>query len=165
MRGIKIYKTKEAHRAANKRYRDKHKERLKLKQKEWLERNPEIRKQTTANYRAKVKPQMEEHRRNNFEWYIYNSLRSRARRLGYEFNLELSDIVIPEKCPYLDRNLTRLVGQGRSDWNPSVDRVDCAKGYIKGNIEIVSDKANRMKNNSTKEELVLFAKRVLERNE
>jgi hypothetical protein len=154
---------RQQHREANVRYRERHKERLSKEKADWLKANPEKRKATTARYRNKVKPLQEQHRRENFEWYMWNSIRTRSKRLGYDFNLELEDIVIPEVCPYLLQPLTRLVGQGRGDWNPSVDRIDTSKGYVKGNIEIVSDKANRMKNNATKEELIQFAKSVLEK--
>lgn len=155
----------EARRLYKREWAQKNKERLKLKKQEWLKNNTESRKQTTAKYREKVKPLQEQKRRENYEWYIWNSLRSRSKRRGLEFNLEVSDIVIPEYCPYLKQPITRLVGEGRSDWNPSVDRVDPNKGYVKGNIEVMSDKANRMKNNASAEELVLFAKEVLKRYE
>lgn len=143
----------------------KNKERLKEQKTEWLKNNVEKRKQTTAKYREKVKPLQEQQRRENYEWYMWNSIRSRSKRLGLEFNLELSDIVIPVVCPLLGQPLTRLVGEGRSDWNPSVDRVDPKLGYIKGNIEIMSDKANRMKNNASQSELLVFAKEILKRYE
>lgn len=36
---------------------------------------------------------------------------------------------------------------------PTLDRIDSSKGYIKGNIQVICFKANRLKNNSTIEEL------------
>lgn len=152
-----------ANRERNKRYRERHKERLDAEKKQWLLENPEKRKAATAKYREKVKPRQLQQRLDNYEWYIWNSLRSRAKRLQLEFNLELNDICIPAHCPWLGIPLVKRAGAGRHDDSPSVDRVNPAQGYIKGNIEIVSDKANRMKNNATPNELVVFAKEILAR--
>ncbi len=80
---------------------------------------------------------------------IFNRARSRAKRKGQEFDITLADIVIPELCPVFGVKLVH----GDSDWTPSIDRIDAARGYIKGNIAIISNKANRLKNNATADEL------------
>ena len=90
--------------------------------------------------------------------------RKRAKENGLEFNIEESDIIVPTHCPYLGIELvnSRPRGDSRRDI-ASLDRIDPTKGYIKGNIEVISWLANTMKNNATPELLVNFAKVVLER--
>lgn len=121
------------------------------------------RKLTVAKYKSYNRATSQKYILDNYEWYIFNSCRNRCRRLGVEFNITAEDIVIPENCPYLGIPLTRIRYEGRQDYNPSLDRIDPTKGYIPGNIEVISDKANRMKNNASKEELITFAKNILER--
>ena len=41
--------------------------------------------------------------------------------------------------------------------SPSIDRIDSTKGYTKDNIQIISWRANRIKNDSTPEELMQIA--------
>ena len=75
----------------------------------------------------------------------------RARQYQREFNLDFEYIksLAVSHCPVLG---TRLLweyshGMGTGDHSPSLDRIDNTKGYIKGNVAIISHKANAMKKN------------------
>ena len=76
---------------------------------------------------------------------LWNAAKSRARKKGREFSIELSDIVVPAVCPVL----------GTPVVSPSLDRIDSSKGYVKGNVRVISKRANMLKNNATIEELEL----------
>lgn len=89
---------------------------------------------------------------NNPEKTILNSARSRATKAKLKFNLEVKDMVIPEYCPVLGIKLIKSENKV-SDNSPTLDRINNSKGYIKGNVVVVSYKANRIKNNATIDEL------------
>lgn len=88
--------------------------------------------------------------------YLWMAARQRARTQQLEFNLEPSDLIIPERCPILGLVLEFHVGKGRREATranaPSVDRVDSTKGYIKGNVQVISWRANAIKSNGTAED-------------
>jgi hypothetical protein len=87
----------------------------------------------------------------------------RAKQLGVPFNLEASDIVIPEFCPILGVRIARPCrGAKRSRYTASVDRIIPGLGYVRGNIQVVSVKANMMKQDASLEELQAFARWVIE---
>ena len=83
---------------------------------------------------------------------LYKNIKSRCKRIGKEFSIELEDITIPEKCPVFGFDLKR---EDKQTWMcaPSVDRIDNSKGYIKGNVTVVSRRANILKKDATLEEL------------
>lgn len=101
------------------------------------------------------------YRHDNWESFMFIASRTRARKINKEHTITVNDIVIPIKCPYLSIELTRITGQGNIPTNASLDRIDNAKGYIKGNIQIVSRIANVMKSSATEDQLLAFAKGVL----
>ncbi len=71
-----------------------------------------------------------------------------------EFDLT-RDVPIPTHCPVLGIPLRRGgIGDGSS---PSVDRIDNQKGYVPGNVRVVSLKAKRVKNDATVGELRALA--------
>jgi hypothetical protein len=77
------------------------------------------------------------------------------------FDLEVSDIVIPEYCPYLGIKLKTDIKEYDSPFYYSIDRIDSTNGYIKGNIQIISRLANTMKNNATIDQLLVFSENVI----
>lgn len=80
---------------------------------------------------------------------MLSSARSRAKAKGVPFNLTADDIIIPEFCPALHVRLEH----GDKDAAPSLDRIIPSKGYVRGNVIVLSNRANRIKNDATAEEL------------
>lgn len=79
---------------------------------------------------------------------IYQRAKSRAKRKNRDFSIEITDILIPDLCPVFGVPLVE-----DTEYAPSIDRIDSSKGYIKGNIQIISKRANLLKNNASVEEL------------
>ena len=98
------------------------------------------------------------------ELELFKNAMNRARRKGIEFSINVSDIKIPTRCPYLD---IELVGGTYTDRkrgaSPTIDRIDPTIGYTPSNIEVISDLANRMKQNATPEQLIKFAESIISR--
>lgn len=91
---------------------------------------------------------------------VYRMLQSaakNAKRRGVAINLCAADLEpLPLRCPILGLALDygyRTKG-GRWQLNsPSVDRIDPSRGYVRGNVQILSMRANMLKSNATTEEL------------
>lgn len=94
-------------------------------------------------------------RKDNPKDTIIERSKYRAMKRGLEFNLSVDDIALPSYCPILGIELTY---DGDIDSSASIDRIDASKGYVKGNVAIISNRANRIKNDGTAEEHELIAR-------
>jgi hypothetical protein len=83
--------------------------------------------------------------------------KQRAIAKGMEFNLEVSDISIPKQCPILGIPLAVGTGNGGSPNSPSLDRINNSLGYIKGNVQVISKRANQIKLDASYEEIAKVA--------
>ena len=94
---------------------------------------------------------------------VFDNCKARVKRESvWGFELDFDTFDFPEYCPYLGIKLDYDYGKGSIKENsPSFDRIDSSKGYVSGNVEIVSHKANTMKSNGTVEEQVKMAEAVL----
>lgn len=77
--------------------------------------------------------------------------RRRAKNHNIIFNIKISDVVVPEFCPVLGIKL-KPTKNHLSDTSPTLDRIDPRLGYVKGNICVISNRANRIKSDGTIEE-------------
>lgn len=82
--------------------------------------------------------------------------KGRAKTKGLPFDISESDIRIPSVCPVLGIPLFKGTGK-LTDNSPTLDRIDSTGGYTKGNVLVVSARANRIKSDATIEELLKVA--------
>lgn len=120
-----------AQKEANRRYYAGYAERIMAKRREWKDRTYNARMLAAAKHRA--------------------------QRDGLEFNITVEDIHIPETCPVLGipifARMENKSGPGPN--SPSLDRCNNDLGYIKGNVCVISHRANGLKSNGTIEEIRL----------
>jgi hypothetical protein len=135
---------------AHKKYRDAH---------------PEVWKRTGATFRNKDRAAWAQYRVNQRlkdpESYILSRAKRTAKMRGFQFNIDTTDIIIPQVCPLLGIPIVPYTNEKRDrkhvpPGTPSLDRIDSSKGYIKGNVWIISNRANTLKNESTITEIEMM---------
>lgn len=77
---------------------------------------------------------------------LLTGAKKRANDTFIEFSITIDDLPLPKVCPVFG---IPIVHGGFSDGSASIDRIDNTKGYVPGNVAIISQKANRLKNNGT----------------
>lgn len=100
------------------------------------------------------------HRREVDPDFRLSGAKYNAAKRGIGFHLERGDVEWVTKCPILGIDLD-YTNKATTDNSPSLDRIDPAKDYTKENVWVISNKANRMKNDASHEELVQFARNIL----
>lgn len=123
----------------------KHKENSNKATKAWYENNKEKALEKTSAYYYANKHKRKYWKSTSIPYLLLKSAKSRAKRKGLPFNLELTDIIIPEVCPILGIPLSNQRGSNKF-LNPSLDRIVPEKGYVKNNIAVISLRANMLKN-------------------
>lgn len=96
----------------------------------------------------------------NPERALFDCAKQRAKKNGREFSITVDDIIIPEFCPVLNIPLKKYDNKSA----PSLDRIVNSKGYIKGNVRVISRRANSLKGDMSVddiERLLAYAKEQL----
>jgi hypothetical protein len=93
-----------------------------------------------------------ENRINNPNIDLLRGARKRAKEKNIPFDITAEDITIPETCPVLGIQL-QIGEKVVCNNSPTLDRIKPELGYVKGNIQVMSFRANMLKNNATVEEL------------
>lgn len=109
---------------------------------------------------SKIKHIQEKYGRTTWYWAddlekahsdFFRQKRNNVRGTKWEWSIEYSDLEYPKYCPVLGLELDWF-HEVRSENSPSINRIDSTKGYIKGNVAVMSWRANRIKNDGTLEE-------------
>lgn len=119
--------------------------------KRWYEAN-----KGTPEFEAKRKARLLKWRRENPQKYLWQRALRRAALTFMPFEIDYQDIIIPDKCPVF--NVPFEYG---TPYAASLDRIDNSKGYLKDNIQVISRRANLMKQNASQDELRNFAQWAL----
>lgn len=122
-------------------------------------------RQNTPNYDISKHSNNRKDQLSDFRWYI----KAIKNRYNKEVDIDLDylkDLWESQKgtCPFTGQQmLLRTHVNCRNKLTPyhaSLDRIDCSKGYIKGNLRFVSVMANFARNNFSDEDLIEFCKKV-----
>jgi hypothetical protein len=147
---------------ASKDWYEKNKEQVKEKARQYYHDNKEKVLENVKNYRDANRPLIQqkgkEYYRRKLKNRLLNAARARARKYGYEFDLTVDDIIMPKYCPLLGIEMFVTESRkGKKHSSFSLDRIDSSKGYVKGNVWVISMMANSMKSDSNYEDFKKMA--------
>ena len=100
--------------------------------------------------------------------YLYDKLKIKINQpiykdKGKHVNIKPEDIIVNEYCPFLNLKIDYRTSPQNTFLNNShsFDRIVNSKGYVTGNVWVISRLANTMKNEATDEQLKTFCKNII----
>lgn len=143
----------EARKAYHREYALKNKDRQRANSRAYEHRNPELVAGRKKEWRKNNPDYMRSYYLSVAHKAMLSQCRVRAKRKGIVCTITLEDIPIPEFCPVLGIPLFHQVGRGMMHNSPSVDRILPEFGYVRGNVVVISMRANMLKRDATADEL------------
>lgn len=92
---------------------------------------------------------------------VYNRFKEKVKAATWAFDIEFSHIEFSKVCPILGIELDYKT-HGKEN-SAEFDRIDSTKGYVLGNVWVISRRANRIKNDGTAEEHRLISNAMFAR--
>lgn len=127
----------------------------KISKKSMFQRISELRK--FFNLPHKMYQETYRNRYDRIKGYMIRNSKFTAKRRGIPFSLTKNDFELPVRCPILGFRLEYGVGNNGNDAkHATLDRIDNNKGYVPGNVMVISRQANAMKNRATFDQLQKF---------
>lgn len=153
--------TKEQRKDYNRKYRIAHKQEREAYNKKWYTENKDRYLDTTRKYYKENREQLilnaknyqAQLRKTNPVKRLLQYKKKECKQKNLPFDLTIVDILVPTHCPILGIPISFAEKHG-NDNRAELDRIIGDLGYIKGNVQILSRKANRMKSNASFEELI-----------
>lgn len=104
-----------------------------------------------SDCRACLSKKQAAYKANNVNKTLWSSRKNYAKAQGIPFTIGVEDVVVPTHCPILGIELKLGKGKARNE-SPTLDRILPKKGYVPGNIAVISHRANRLKSDMTLDE-------------
>tara|TARA_Y100000310_G_scaffold149653_1_gene148990 strand:- start:381 stop:731 length:351 start_codon:yes stop_codon:yes gene_type:complete len=99
---------------------------------------------------------------------LFRSLKYSRKEFDWEITCEYVETLWDKqegKCALSGVFLTWQAGEGKQDFNVSIDRKDPNKGYIIGNIQLVAQRVNIMKHTLGESEFYWWCKNITHNKE
>lgn len=122
--------------------------------------DPEARAQTLARWNASTKGYAAKMRwkardpKNAWACSAVGGAKARAAKAGVAFDLDKEYVrsIAPDTCPVLGLPFV-WYGESLRPNSPSLDRLVPEKGYVRGNVAVISMRANAIKSDASVEEI------------
>lgn len=157
---------RERKREAAQRYKTRHPEKDREKRRRavarWRARNPELARERGRKASRRWKA-------GNLAKNLLFRCRQNAKDRGRECTLTVEDIetmLVPMVCAATGLPLSLDHpggGSKRNPWAPSVDRIDCSRGYLPGNVRVVCWAFNTMRSDFPDEVVLTLARALVAR--
>ena len=117
-------------------------------QRRWRKKNPDKVREQKRRWRSRHPETIRAWNDGNRISLMIYAARRRARASGVRFTITKDDVFMPRVCPVFG---TKFVS--KTPTAATLDRMDPARGYVPGNVNIISKRANRLKSNATPDEI------------
>ena len=136
-------------------YRKLNKQKISEYHKEWYKNNRD--KQLLMfkeNYKKRKPKSLQSTIQRNLK-----NIKNKCLSKGVPFDISINDIDIPTHCPLLGIKLESGLPRN-SPQSPSIDKIIPSLGYVKGNVWVISMRANTIKHNASLQEIEMLYKNL-----